>query len=115
MCLRACLALDRYEHSVPLCYGYPACTQLATCCLQSVHRTAERQLVLYLRACYHPCRQIESTQEMTRIVGLSATLPNYDDVATFLRVKPNKGLFYFDNSYRYISSCCLTRSSPAPK
>lgn len=46
------------------------------------------------------CRQIESTQEMTRIVGLSATLPNYDDVATFLRVKSNKGLFYFDNSYR---------------
>lgn len=46
------------------------------------------------------CRQIESTQEMTRIVGLSATLPNYDDVATFLRVKPQKGLFYFDNSYR---------------
>eukprot|EP00879_Flechtneria_rotunda_P006108 GHRR01006421.1.p1 GENE.GHRR01006421.1~~GHRR01006421.1.p1 ORF type:complete len:1855 (+),score=687.13 GHRR01006421.1:742-6306(+) len=45
-------------------------------------------------------RQIESTQEMTRIVGLSATLPNYDDVATFLRVKPDKGLFFFDNSFR---------------
>jgi pre-mRNA-splicing helicase BRR2 len=43
---------------------------------------------------------------MTRIVGLSATLPNYDDVATFLRVKPNKGLFYFDNSYRCEGSCC---------
>lgn len=34
-----------------------------------------------------------------RIVGLSATLPNYADVATFLRV-PNKALFYFDSSYR---------------
>ncbi|GFR50198.1 hypothetical protein Agub_g12366 [Astrephomene gubernaculifera] len=45
-------------------------------------------------------RQVESTQEMTRIVGLSATLPNYEDVAVFLRVKPDKGLFYFDNSYR---------------
>eukprot|EP00164_Ancoracysta_twista_P005304 GFYU01007260.1.p1 GENE.GFYU01007260.1~~GFYU01007260.1.p1 ORF type:complete len:2145 (-),score=864.44 GFYU01007260.1:262-6696(-) len=43
-------------------------------------------------------RQIEQTQEMIRIVGLSATLPNYDDVATFLRV--DKGLFHFDNSYR---------------
>jgi hypothetical protein len=43
---------------------------------------------------------------MTRIVGLSATLPNYDDVATFLRVKPSKGLFYFDNSYRYYYLCC---------
>ena len=45
-------------------------------------------------------RQIEATQEMIRVVGLSATLPNYEDVAAFLRVKPDKGLFYFDNSYR---------------
>ena len=45
-------------------------------------------------------RQIETTQEMIRVVGLSATLPNYEDVAIFLRVKPDKGLFYFDNSYR---------------
>jgi hypothetical protein len=48
---------------------------------------------------------------MTRIVGLSATLPNYDDVATFLRVKPNKGLYYFDNSYRCGFGCCWTWSS----
>lgn len=34
-------------------------------------------------------RNIESTQEEVRIVGLSATLPNYQDVATFLRVHPN--------------------------
>jgi pre-mRNA-splicing helicase BRR2 len=45
-------------------------------------------------------RQIETTQEMIRVVGLSATLPNYEDVATFLRVKPDKGLYYFDNSFR---------------
>jgi pre-mRNA-splicing helicase BRR2 len=45
-------------------------------------------------------RAVEATQEQTRIVGLSATLPNYDDVAALLRVKPDKGLFYFDNSYR---------------
>lgn len=45
-------------------------------------------------------RQIEATQEMVRLVGLSATLPNYEDVATFLRVDPAKGLFFFDNSYR---------------
>lgn len=35
-----------------------------------------------------------------RLVGLSATLPNYEDVATFLRVDPALGLFFFDNSYR---------------
>ena len=45
-------------------------------------------------------RQVESTQEYVRFVGLSATLPNYHDVAAFLRVHPSKGLFFFDNSYR---------------
>lgn len=45
-------------------------------------------------------RQVEATQEMVRLVGLSATLPNFQDVATFLRVKPDQGLFYFDNSFR---------------
>lgn len=33
-------------------------------------------------------------------MGLSATLPNYEDVACFLRVNPEKGLHYFGNHYR---------------
>ncbi|PON68968.1 Activating signal cointegrator 1 complex subunit [Parasponia andersonii] len=45
-------------------------------------------------------RQVESTQTMIRIVGLSATLPNYLEVAQFLRVNPETGLFFFDSSYR---------------
>ena len=45
-------------------------------------------------------RQVEQTQEMVRLVGLSATLPNFEDVASFLRVNPAKGLFVFDNSFR---------------
>jgi len=45
-------------------------------------------------------RQVETTAEPIRLVGLSATLPNYADVATFLRVRPQKGLFFFDHSYR---------------
>ncbi|BAT93289.1 hypothetical protein LR48_Vigan05g019500 [Vigna angularis] len=45
-------------------------------------------------------RQIETTKDYIRLVGLSATLPNYEDVALFLRVDLKKGLFYFDNSYR---------------
>ncbi|XP_038704664.1 DExH-box ATP-dependent RNA helicase DExH12-like [Tripterygium wilfordii] len=45
-------------------------------------------------------RQIETTKELIRLVGLSATLPNYEDVALFLRVDLEKGLFHFDNSYR---------------
>jgi pre-mRNA-splicing helicase BRR2 len=45
-------------------------------------------------------RQVETTQEMVRLVGLSATLPNFEDVAAFLRINPSKGLFVFDNSFR---------------
>lgn len=45
-------------------------------------------------------RNIEQTQEHVRLVGLSATLPNYVDVASFLRVDQKSGLFFFDNSYR---------------
>jgi activating signal cointegrator complex subunit 3 len=45
-------------------------------------------------------RQIESSQKLIRIVGLSATLPNYLDVARFLHVNPYKGLFYFDGRFR---------------
>lgn len=33
---------------------------------------------------FYPC-QVESSQSVIRIVGLSATLPNYIDVADFLR------------------------------
>lgn len=45
-------------------------------------------------------RQVEATQSMIRIVGLSATLPNFVDVADFLRVNPFAGLFFFDGSFR---------------
>ncbi|VDO39800.1 unnamed protein product [Haemonchus placei] len=45
-------------------------------------------------------RQVEMSQTGIRIVGLSATLPNYADVARFLRVNPYKGLFFFDGRFR---------------
>ncbi|KAI9206036.1 Sec63 Brl domain-containing protein [Polychytrium aggregatum] len=45
-------------------------------------------------------RQVETSQTMIRIVGLSATLPNYVDVAQFLGVNPYQGLFYFDSGFR---------------
>ena len=45
-------------------------------------------------------RRQEQIGDAVRIVGLSATLPNYRDVATFLRVDPQKGLFHFDGSFR---------------
>ncbi|XP_061176706.1 activating signal cointegrator 1 complex subunit 3-like [Saccostrea echinata] len=45
-------------------------------------------------------RQVESSQSMIRIIGLSATLPNYIDVARFLHVNPYVGLYFFDGRFR---------------
>ena len=42
---------------------------------------------------------MEQTLEYVWLVGLSATLPNYQDVATYLWVDELKGLFYFYVSY----------------
>lgn len=44
-------------------------------------------------------RLVESRQRQVRIVALSATLPNYDDVANFLQV-PERGIFFFGPEYR---------------
>ena len=45
-------------------------------------------------------RQVEATRDAVRLVGLSATLPNFADVAELLRVDPSAGMFFFDNSFR---------------
>ena len=45
-------------------------------------------------------RQSEQSREFVRIVALSATLPNYKDVALFLRVNLDRGLFHFGSKYR---------------
>lgn len=45
-------------------------------------------------------RTAEQTQQWIRIVGLSATLPNYGDVARFIRVASKEDVFFFHGSYR---------------
>lgn len=45
-------------------------------------------------------RLSETAQRQIRLVGLSATLPNFADVGSFMRVDPEKGLFHFDGSHR---------------
>ncbi|MEN2499735.1 MAG: activating signal cointegrator 1 complex subunit, partial [Marteilia pararefringens] len=44
--------------------------------------------------------QIEKQQSKIRIVALSATLPNYIDIAKFLKIEMQKGLFVFDDRFR---------------
>jgi activating signal cointegrator complex subunit 3 len=68
--------------------------------IDEVHLLAEDRGPVIESLVARTLRQVESTQSMIRIVGLSATLPNYEDVATFLRVNPLSGLYFFDNSYR---------------
>lgn len=36
-----------------------------------------------------------------RVVGMSATLPNYEDIAAFLRVPPEH-TYYFGREYRHV-------------
>lgn len=45
-------------------------------------------------------RLSETAQRPIRLVGLSATLPNYFDVADLLHVNPRRGLFFFDSRFR---------------
>lgn len=45
-------------------------------------------------------RESEISQRLIRIIGLSATLPNFVDVALFLRVDPLTGMFVFGDSFR---------------
>jgi hypothetical protein len=73
-------------------------------CSCSCRACAALVLVLVLMASSHhrPC-VLRAAQEPVRIVGLSATLPNYEDVAAFLRVDPSKGLFHFDSTYRCVA------------
>lgn len=45
-------------------------------------------------------RLIETSQKLCRIIGLSATLPNYADLCVFLGVHIQTGLFHFGPEYR---------------
>ena len=60
-------------------------------------------------------RRMEDACEFVRLVGLSATLPNYGDVAAFLRVDPSRGLFFFNASFRPVplqqTFCALRRTA----
>ncbi|KDO30337.1 hypothetical protein SPRG_05048 [Saprolegnia parasitica CBS 223.65] len=81
-------------------------SQVRLLIIDEVHLLADERGPVIETIVARTLRRVESSQTMIRIVGLSATLPNYKDVAEFLRVphpkdKPSGGgLFHFDASYR---------------
>ena len=75
----------------------------ATCGLliiDEVHLLADERGAVIESVVARLHRWVESSQRQVRLVGLSATLPNYEDVATFLRVDKKKGLFFFGPEHR---------------
>lgn len=68
--------------------------------IDEVHLLADERGSVIETIVARTLRFIESSQSMIRIVALSATLPNYKDVAKFLRVHPKEGLFHFPASFR---------------
>ena len=70
--------------------------------IDEVHLLADERGAVIEALVSRTLRQVEVSQSMIRIVGLSATLPNYRDVATFLGVNHDTGLFHFGPGYRPI-------------
>jgi activating signal cointegrator complex subunit 3 len=68
--------------------------------IDEVHLLADERGAVIETIVARTQRYVESAQRMVRIVGLSATLPNYQDVASFLRVNPTTGLFFFGPEFR---------------
>ncbi|KAG2787421.1 Activating signal cointegrator 1 complex subunit 3 [Phytophthora cactorum] len=90
-------------------------SQVKLLIIDEVHLLADERGPVIETIVARTLRRVESTQSMIRIVGLSATLPNYVDVASFLRVYVPSGdsrmqnaatnggkggLFFFDSTYR---------------
>jgi len=67
--------------------------------IDEVHLLADERGAVIESIVARTLRLVETSQSGIRIVGLSATLPNCVDVASFLRVSA-KGLFHFDSSFR---------------
>eukprot|EP00981_Chlorochromonas_danica_P013205 scaffold5974_cov158-Ochromonas_danica.AAC.6 len=70
--------------------------------IDEVHLLADERGAVIETIVARTLRYVESSQRVLRIVGLSATLPNYRDVASFLGVNAKTGLFFFGSEFRPI-------------
>lgn len=77
-------------------------TMVSLLIIDEVHLLADERGAVIETIVARTHRHVESSQNPVRIVGLSATLPNYKDVASFLGVNEVSGLFFFGPEYRPI-------------
>jgi replicative superfamily II helicase len=75
-------------------------SQVRLLIIDEVHLLADTRGSVIESIVARTLRQVEASQSVIRLVGLSATLPNYQDVGLFLRVNPESGLFHFNASHR---------------
>ena len=75
-------------------------TMVSLIIIDEVHLLAEDRGAVLETIVARTLRYIETSQRLVRLVGLSATLPNYRDVASFLKVNPSTGLHYFGPEFR---------------
>lgn len=75
-------------------------TMVGLVIIDEVHLLADERGAVIESIVARTQRLVETSQKRIRLVGLSATLPNYKDVALFLRVNPSRGLFYFGPEFR---------------
>jgi len=74
--------------------------QVGLLIIDEVHLLADGRGAVIESIVARTLRLVELTQTAIRLVGLSATLPNYMDVALFLRVNPDTGLHHFGAAHR---------------
>jgi hypothetical protein len=87
--------------------------------IDEVHLLADERGAVIETIVARTQRYVESSQTLVRLVGLSATLPNYRDVASFLHVNLKTGLFFFGPEYRPVpldvTAIGVTEKSKAKK
>eukprot|EP00371_Babesia_bovis_P000158 XP_001608805.1 helicase [Babesia bovis T2Bo] len=76
-------------------------TKVSCLIIDEVHLLNDTRGIVLETVVARILRLIESTQETRRIVGISATLPNWKDVAEFLRVAPEHA-YHFGPEYRHV-------------
>jgi activating signal cointegrator complex subunit 3 len=75
-------------------------TMISLIIIDEIHLLADERGAVLETIVARTQRYVESSQKLIRLVGLSATLPNYRDVASFLGVNQSTGMFFFGPEYR---------------